>query len=132
MKSFGKKPWSPYVAGALAGVVLCLSVFVAGKYFGASTTYVRVAGLIGQSAAPERVPLMDYFIKTGIKIDWQMMFVIGIVIGSFVSALHSRNFAVTFVPPMWKKRFGPGIIRRSLYAFVGGVVALFGARLAGG
>jgi len=132
MRSMGKKPWSPYVAGALAGAVLCLSVLVAGQYFGASTTYVRVAGLIEQSAAPERVSAMDYFVKTGIKIDWQMMFVVGIIIGSFVSALHSRNFAVTLVPPMWKKRFGPGIVRRSLYAFVGGVFALFGARLAGG
>jgi len=41
-----KKVWNPYLAGALSGVVLILSVWIAGKYFGASTTFVRSAGLI--------------------------------------------------------------------------------------
>jgi hypothetical protein len=35
------KGWSPYLAGALAGVVSILSVWIAGKYLGASTTFVR-------------------------------------------------------------------------------------------
>ena len=33
---------------------------------------------------------------------------------------------------MWEKRFGPGITRRGLAAFIGGAVAIFGARFAGG
>lgn len=41
-----EKGWNPYLAGALSGVVLILSVWIAGKYFGASTTFVRSAGLI--------------------------------------------------------------------------------------
>ena len=46
MNVFSEKTWSPYVAGALAGLLLVLSVFLTGKYFGASTTFVRAAGLV--------------------------------------------------------------------------------------
>ena len=63
MNPFLRQKWSPYVAGALAGLLLVVSVLVTGKYFGASTTFVRTAGLIEQVFAPERVAAMDYFIK---------------------------------------------------------------------
>jgi hypothetical protein len=33
---------------------------------------------------------------------------------------------------MWEKRFGPSQGKRGLVAFVGGAVAMFGARLADG
>ena len=57
-----KKTWSPYTAGALAGLLLVLSVFLTGKYFGASTTFVRAAGFVEQSVAPEKVAGMAYFL----------------------------------------------------------------------
>ena len=41
MNVFREKTWSPYAAGALAGLLLVLSVFLTGKYFGASTTRFR-------------------------------------------------------------------------------------------
>ena len=47
--------WSPYLAGALSGLVLILSVVIAGKYFGASTTFVRSAGMIEKIFSAERV-----------------------------------------------------------------------------
>ncbi|MCK5311013.1 MAG: hypothetical protein KAJ62_02815, partial [Desulfobacteraceae bacterium] len=40
------KTWNPYLAGALVGIVLVLSVIVAGKYLGASTTFARAASVI--------------------------------------------------------------------------------------
>jgi len=33
---------------------------------------------------------------------------------------------------MWEKRFGPSILKRASAAFVGGAIAIFGARLADG
>jgi hypothetical protein len=33
---------------------------------------------------------------------------------------------------MWQDRFGSGITARAIIAFIGGTVAMFGARLAGG
>ena len=131
-KKTEKKPWNPYLAGVLSGVVLILSVWIAGKYFGASTTFVRSAGFIENTFRPEAVETMEYFQKQAPKIDWQWMFVVGIFIGSFIAAITSGSFKWNAVPPMWEKRFGPGALLRGVVAFFGGVVAMFGARLADG
>ena len=33
---------------------------------------------------------------------------------------------------MWAERFGPSPLKRGLFAFIGGIILMFGARLAGG
>jgi len=124
--------WNPYVSGALAGVLSVASVAFAGKYLGASTTFVRAAGYVEKAFGPERVAQMAYFMKEAPKIDWQFMFVIGIFLGALAAALLSGTFSLRFVPDMWKGRFGPGIGKRGAAAFVGGIVAMIGARLADG
>ena len=126
------KGWSPYLAGALAGVVSILSVLIAGKYFGASTTFVRSAGLIEELLGAERVAQMAYYIETVPKIDWQWMFVVGVFIGSLIASTTSRTFQWKPIPDMWEKRFGPSKVKRGIIAFVGGLIAMFGARLADG
>ena len=124
--------WSPYLAGALTGLVMILSVWFAGKYFGASTTFVRTAGMIEKIFSAERVATMDYFIEEAPKIDWQWMFVVGILIGSFIAARTSGSFQWQAVPDMWQLRYGKSRVKRGVAAFLGGLVAMFGARLAGG
>ncbi|OQB55987.1 MAG: putative inner membrane protein [Deltaproteobacteria bacterium ADurb.Bin151] len=132
MNVFREKKWSPYAAGALAGLLLVLSVFVTGKYFGASTTFVRAAGFVEQTILPEKVAVMDYFIKEKVKIDWQFMFVVGVLFGSLAAAWISKEKKAVAVPPMWEARFGPSRARRWIAAFLGGIVLMFGARLADG
>ena len=133
MQPAGKENyWSPYIAGAFAGLVLVLSVWFTGKYFGASTSFVRSAGLIEKIVSAERVSQMDYFVKTAPKIEWQWMFVVGILIGSLAASRMSRTFKLQAVPDMWRDRFGSSITGRAMVAFFGGLVAMFGARLAGG
>ena len=132
MKGIDDKGWSPYLAGALSGIVMILSVWIAGKYFGASTTFVRSAGMIEKVFSAERVGKMDYFIKEVPKIEWQWMFVFGIFMGSLISSTTSRSFRWKAVPDMWEDRFGPGKIKRAVVAFIGGIIAMFGARLADG
>jgi len=124
--------WSPYVAGALSGVVLILSVWITGKFFGASTTFVRSAGMLERLFSAERVAAMEYFLKELPQIDWQWMFVIGIFLGSLISAVTSGSFRLQAVPDMWERRFGPSRAKRAAVAFIGAVVAMFGARLADG
>ena len=75
---------------------------------------------------------LEYFAKTKPVIDWQWMFVIGILVGSFVAAISSGSFRIQAVPDMWQKRFGGSMVKRGLVAFVGGTIAMFGARLADG
>jgi len=132
MKMPEGKAWSPYLAGALSGVLSILSVWVAGKYFGASTTFVRSTGMIESIVGPERIAKMSYFIKEVPQIDWQWMFVVGILIGSLVASITSGTFRWKGVPEMWEKRFGPSGLKRGVVAFAGGVIAMFGARLADG
>lgn len=128
-----KGAWNPYLAGALSGLVGIFSVWAVGQYFGASTSFVRTAGMIEQLFGSERVAQMSYFIKTVPHIDWQWMFVVGIFLGSMIAALTSRSFKLQAVPDMWAKRFGKkSVLRRAITAFVGGIVAMFGARLADG
>lgn len=126
------KAWSPYLAGALTGLLIILSVWITGKYFGASTSFVRSAGMIEKIFSPDKVAQMDYYIKETPKIEWQWMFVFGIMLGAVVSSLTSGSFKWQAVPDMWREKFGDNIRKRAIYAFVGGIIAIFGVRLAGG
>jgi len=133
MKQKDSGAWSPYLAGALSGLVGVFSVWFAGQYFGASTSFVRTAGMIEQLFGPERVAQMSYFMKFAPKIDWQWMFMVGIFLGAMIAALTSGSFKLQAVPDMWAARFGEkSSALRAVVAFVGGIVAMFGARLADG
>ena len=124
--------WNPYLAGALSGLVSIGSVWFVGKYLGASTTFVRTTGMLEKLVDPEKVARMSYFLKEVPQIDWQWMFVIGIAVGAFFAAVTSGSFRLQAVPNMWQARFGASIIPRALVAFLGGIIAMFGARLAEG
>lgn len=124
--------WSPYVAGGLSGLVSIGSVWFVGKYLGASTTFVKTTGMLEKVFSPERVGKMPYFIKETPSIDWQWMVVIGIAIGSFIAAVTSGSFKLQVIPDLWQRRFGSAIAPRAIVAFVGGIIAMFGARLADG
>lgn len=128
----GDRGWSPYIAGALTGLLIVASVWITGKYFGASTTFVRAAGLVERQFDADRVNAMEYFKKELPKVDWQFVFVVGIFFGALISAASSRSFKAIGVPPMWDSRFGPSQVKRGIVAFVGGTIAMFGARLADG
>jgi len=132
-----KRSWNPYLAGALTGLLLVLSVAVAGQYFGASTTFARGAAAIEQTAGvdPSRY---EYFTTKGGKYgpdslpNWQLLFVVGIALGGLGASLASGTFEIKRVPDMWAARFGDRPLWRNLTAFAGGCVLIIGARLAGG
>ena len=126
-----EKPWNPYLAGALSGVLAVASVLAAGKYLGASTTFVRSSGMIENTLSPALVDTA-YYLKYKLAVDWQFMFVVGIVIGAFIASRTDGSFRVQMVPDMWAKRFGNTPVARGVAAFAGGVAAIYGARLAGG
>jgi hypothetical protein len=126
------RSWSPYVVGALIGVLSWFTFATADKALGVSTTFVRAAGLAEQAIVPTHVQENAYFMSKGVKVDWQMMLVIGIVAGTFLSAWLSKGLRIERVPELWKARFGESVWLRYAMAFLGGVILIFGARLAGG
>jgi hypothetical protein len=132
-----KRPWSPYLAGGLTGLLLVLSVLVSGSFLGASTTFARGASVIEKAVGIDP-SAFEYFTTKKGKYgpsslpNWQLMFVVGIIIGSFAASKLSGDFRLQAVPDMWRARFGPDPLKRAVTAFIGGIIALFGARLAGG
>ncbi len=135
---FSKAVWSPYVAGALVGILAAIAVVVSTnvlpkpKYLGTSTTFVRIAGLIEKQFAAEHVAGNEYFKAKKVKIDWQMMLVAGIFLGALLSSLIGKTFNTEKVPSMWAEFYGKNRLVRAGAAFIGGFIALFGVRLAGG
>ena len=133
-----KSTWNPYIAGILVGILAVISVIVTtlilgkAQYIGASTTYVRVSGFIEKVFLKEHVLSNEYFQSKKIKVDWQMMLVFGIFIGAMASSIMGKEFELEKVPPMWKEKFGERSFKRGVVAFIGGFIAIFGARLASG
>jgi uncharacterized membrane protein YedE/YeeE len=126
------KGWSPYLAGILTGLVIIASAWIANNFFGASTCFVRTAGFIENLFTPDRVVTMDYFVRFIPRVDWQVMMVAGILVGSFLSSITEGSFRIKAVPDMWEEHFGSSKLKRGITAFIGGVILMFGARLAGG
>jgi hypothetical protein len=128
----------PYIAGALVGVLAIGSVWVTNralgkpKYLGASTSFVRAAGLVNKTVAPEHVKQNAYYQAKKVKIDWQLMVVLGVGVGALLASMADRSFKAEAVPPTWQDRFGKSVPIRAVAAVLGGAVAMFGVRLAGG
>lgn len=132
-----KKSWNPYLAGAATGILIILSVWISGKFFGTSTTFARLAALLEDSFGLNTATNAYFTAKggkygAGVLPDWQLLFVGGIFIGALISSRFSGDFKFQAVPDMWRQQFGSNPLKRGLAAFFGGVIALFGARLAGG
>lgn len=133
-----KDGWNPYIVGVFIGILALASVLVTTKtlgktyFLGTSTTFVRATGLIEKVFSPEHVAKNEYFKKEKVKVDWQFMLVIGIFFGALISSLMDKSFKIEQVPPIWKERFGQSPLLRAFFAFLGGVITMFGARLADG
>lgn len=138
MEQKESKGWSPYLAGALVGVLAIISVYLTtvllGKsmYLGASTTFVRAAGMLIGSLDPTYVADNAYYVKEKVIIDWQFMMIVGIFIGAFIASKMDGSFKLEAVPPEWEARFGGSVTKRAIAAILGGIVMMIGARMADG
>tara|TARA_R110000782_G_scaffold30348_7_gene75569 strand:- start:32832 stop:33392 length:561 start_codon:yes stop_codon:yes gene_type:complete len=124
--------WSPYLAGALIGVLSWLTFLASQRPIGASGAYAATAGLIGRMIGPAHTARLKYFADNPPRIDWEWMLVIGVVIGALVAAQTGGDATGRWLPPMWAEHFGQAVWLRLLVGFVGGCVMAYGARLAGG
>lgn len=129
----GEPAWSPYVVGGLIGLLSMVTFYFSDKPIGVSTAYARIAGMIGNIFNPRHIETLPYFKETRPGVDWEVMFLVGIVLGGLLAAWSGDQFVGRWVPPLWEARFGENsIMSRLLCAFSGGALMAFGARLAGG
>lgn len=133
MRTLRDKAWSPYVAGALIGLLQIPTFLLIDTALGASSSYVTVAAQIAaqlDSGVGQIKYLADHM--WGAKNWWQVAVVIGIALGTMLSMNLSgaRRHAIS---PVWSRTMGTGMLSsRAPIAFLAGFVMLFGARIAGG
>lgn len=125
--------WSPYLTGSLIGLLVCATLYFSQEPVGASSAYATIAGLIGKKIAPDHTLKLEYYQKNPPALNWEFVFFISIVLGSFLSALSGNEISVEWIPRFWSDTHAnSGNLTYVFLALIGGVLMAFGARLAGG
>ncbi len=124
--------WSPYVVGICIGILSWFTFLISDKALGASTAFARTSGMLEKLIKGNKVEDREYYKLFKPEIDWEWMLVLGVIIGSFISAKLSGNFNIEFVPEYWSLHFGDTPILRLFTALIGGFFMGLGARWAGG
>jgi uncharacterized protein len=124
----GRKPLSWLWAGILIGGlnVIAAHALVSHRLIGASTAYPYFSGLL--------TGLSDtlYMQKISGPGSWEMYFLLGALVGAFLSSVISKDFRIRLIPERWREMKGTSGSKRIFWAFMGGFLLLLGARLAGG
>jgi uncharacterized membrane protein YedE/YeeE len=124
--------WSPYLVGALIGVLSMATFYFSDKPLGVSSAYARLAGLISRLVSRPHTDSLKLYQDKKPGIDWEVMLAFGIILGAWLAASGGGEWTGQWVPALWAERVGDGTGLRLGVAFAGGVVMAFGARLAGG
>ena len=132
MEFLALESWSPYLVGGGIGILSWFTFLLSDKPIGCSTAFARTSGMIEQALTGKSVKNQPYYHKFPAKIDWEWMFVLGIIIGSLLSALISGEFQLKLIPAVWMVRFGMAFFPRFITALAGGIILGLGARWAGG
>lgn len=124
--------WSPYVVGAGIGILSWFSFLILRRPISCSTTFSRASGTAERLFRGRKVETKPYYRKVRLEADWQVMLIIGIIIGSLLSSIISGDFSFQWVPSLWVSVFGETPLLRVGVAIGGGILLGFGARWADG
>lgn len=125
--------WTPYVIGVGIGVLSWAVFLIVNTPLGITTSMAQWSA---HAAAPvtgwDAITANSYWARQLPKLDYGTLFLVGTLLGGALSALMARSWRLETVPTVWSERFGPSPVKRYAFAFVGGMIAMFGARLANG
>lgn len=128
-----EKPYiNPYAGGVFLGIVLFIAYFMTGSGLGASEAATRIQVFLLDLVAPSHVDRVAYFAEKGggtlnaLDKGSVLMFA-GTFLGGMISGLINGRLKP-------ETRRGPNITdkQRWLFAFIGGAIMGYGARLARG
>ncbi len=121
---------SPDKSWIIAGIgIAVLNTFIfqyADRPIGASTFFPYVAdnifGVINN----------DYFKQISKPGSWEVPFLSGGFLSGIVISLLRKKFRIRMIHDNWEKYKGNNFGKRAFWAFFGGFILIFGARMAGG
>ncbi len=127
-----QKYWSPYMAGLGLGIVLLLSYLIAGQGLGASGAFARFEYFIFHLISPRAVetnPVMGKYFSDGANPlnNYLVFLVLGVFSGGFISGIISGRFKKSV-----EKGPKVSVKGRFMFAFIGGTMMGFAARMARG
>ncbi|MBN1821125.1 MAG: YeeE/YedE family protein [Prolixibacteraceae bacterium] len=108
----------------LNGIVFLIST--SNRPIGASTTYPYVADLLTGTIRN------GYFEKIKTPGSWELIFLTGAMLAGLVFSILSKEFKIIAIHERWAKYKGTSTLKRIIFAFIGGFILIFGARMAGG
>ncbi len=122
----GNRKW--IVSGILLAVLnpVVFLNSLTGRPVGASTSYPYVANVITNNTEN------NYFEKIAIPGNWELYFLAGAFLAGLIISLIKKDFTLTMIHPNWEKYKGKNTALRAIWAFAGGFILIFGARMAGG
>ncbi len=93
---------------------------------GASTSFPYLADLLSG------ITNNDYFAKIETPGNWELIFLSGAFIAALLISLIKKEFKFALIYSRWEYYKGSSAIKRIIWAFIGGFILVFGARMAGG
>lgn len=121
---------NPYFAGLGLGLVLLTAFVTMGRGLGGSSAFAAAAGALVTSLAPDTAQTNSYwagFLHGNPFKEWLVFQVLGVFVGGLVSGLLANRVKLVV-------ERGPRftLVKRLAFAFVGGGIMAFGAKLASG
>jgi len=99
---------------------------VSNRPIGASTSYPYLSDYITNFTQN------SYFDKIKVPGHWELIFLTGAFLASFILALIKKEFKLKAIYSRWEEAKGSSVSKRLIWAFLAGFLLLFGARMAGG
>jgi hypothetical protein len=137
MSYIHKEVWSPYVAGALLGLVGIAAVWINNSLLGASGAFENLAGVIGKAVTPKLFDNIYFNFIMPAGITTGVILVLGIFFGGMIGAATSGTLKwstkdTANSDEQWKRIFGTQTWKRWSLAFLGAVILEYAAGIAGG
>lgn len=120
-----RKSWSPYISGIIIGLLQIPVFFINGS--------IGASGATGNLACAFMSIFHDHDpCFPALKSWWQLGFVIGIIIGAYLSK-HLSQYNRPSISEVWQTLMpNYTVTKRIIYSFIGGYIFMLGARLADG
>ncbi len=135
-----KDEWSPYIAGAVLGLVGILIAATSTVFrdpsiaLGASGAFESIFGGLAQVISPDWIAKNLYFKAVRLPgLTWEVVMWFGLCIGGALGAISSGTWKIRWMPDkQWAEAFGQSRVTRWALVFLGAILLEYGAGMAGG